>query len=158
MRGSKGLGTDLSGKASSFLPLSMLAVGFCSYFLSKVFPSPGDLPNPGIELRSPAFQVNSLLFEPVRKLLIKLREFSPIPTLLRVFFFFLIMNGYWIFLSFFLAGSMRDLSFVTRDQICAPCSGSRSPYHWTVRNYLDFSHDFSATLIFVLRLSCVCYA
>ena len=102
MRGSKGLGTDLSGKASSFLPLSMLAVGFCSYFLSKVFPSPGDLPNPGIELRSPAFQVNSLLFEPVRKLFIKLREFSPIPTLLRGFFFFLIMNGYWIFLSFFL--------------------------------------------------------
>ena len=24
-------------------------------------------------------------------------------------------------------------------------------------NYLDFSHDFSATLIFVLWLSCVCY-
>ena len=55
MRGSKVLGPDLRGKASSLLPLSMLAVGFCSYFSSKLFPSPGDLPNPGIQLRYPAF-------------------------------------------------------------------------------------------------------
>ena len=27
------------------------------------FPSPGDLPNPGIELRSPALQADSLLTE-----------------------------------------------------------------------------------------------
>ena len=31
------------------------------------FPSPGDLPNPGIESRSPAFQVDSLPAEPPRK-------------------------------------------------------------------------------------------
>ena len=30
-------------------------------------PSPGDLPNPGIELRSPTSQVDSLLAEPQRK-------------------------------------------------------------------------------------------
>ena len=29
-----------------------------------LFPSPGDLPNPGIELRSPEFQANSLPSEP----------------------------------------------------------------------------------------------
>ena len=28
------------------------------------FPSPGDLPNPGIKPGSPALQVDSLLFEP----------------------------------------------------------------------------------------------
>ena len=31
------------------------------------FPSPGDLPNPGIELRSPALQVDSLPAEPSGK-------------------------------------------------------------------------------------------
>ena len=31
------------------------------------FPSPVDFPNPGIELRSPALQANSLLFEPPGK-------------------------------------------------------------------------------------------
>ena len=31
------------------------------------FPSPGDLPNPGIEPRSPALQVDSLLAEPQGK-------------------------------------------------------------------------------------------
>ena len=31
------------------------------------FPSPRDLPNPGIEPRSPALQVDSLLFEPPGK-------------------------------------------------------------------------------------------
>ena len=31
------------------------------------FPSPGDLPEPGIEPGSPALQADSLLFEPLRK-------------------------------------------------------------------------------------------
>ena len=31
------------------------------------FPSPGDLPNPGIELRSPALQADSLPAEPQEK-------------------------------------------------------------------------------------------
>ena len=30
------------------------------YWSGYTFPSPGDLPNPGIELRSPALQVDSL--------------------------------------------------------------------------------------------------
>ena len=34
---------------------------------SQIFPSPGDLPNPGIEARSPALQVDSLPAEPPRK-------------------------------------------------------------------------------------------
>ena len=35
--------------------------------VGKSFPSPGDLPNPGIELRSPAFRADSLLSEPPGK-------------------------------------------------------------------------------------------
>ena len=35
--------------------------------LEWVFPSPGDLPNPGIEPRSPALQAGSLLSEPPGK-------------------------------------------------------------------------------------------
>ena len=34
------------------------------------FPSPGDLPDPGMEPRSPALQVNALTSEPPGKLLI----------------------------------------------------------------------------------------
>ena len=34
------------------------------YWSGYLFPSPGDLPKPGIELRSPALQANSLLAEP----------------------------------------------------------------------------------------------
>ena len=43
-------------------PLSM---GFSrqEYWSGLPFPSPGDLPDPGIETRSPALQANSLLTE-----------------------------------------------------------------------------------------------
>ena len=34
------------------------------YWSGLPFPSPGDLPNPGIKLRSPAMQVDSLPTEP----------------------------------------------------------------------------------------------
>ena len=34
------------------------------YWSGLPFPSPGDLPNPGIELRSPALQADSLPSEP----------------------------------------------------------------------------------------------
>ena len=37
------------------------------YWSGQPFPSPGDLPNPGIEPRSPALQVDSLLAEPPGK-------------------------------------------------------------------------------------------
>ena len=47
-------------------PLSMeLSLEYCS---GLPFPSPGDLPNPGIEPRSPALQVNSLPTEPPGRL------------------------------------------------------------------------------------------
>ena len=38
------------------------------YWSGLLFPSPEDFPNPGIEPRSPALQVDSLLSEPPRKL------------------------------------------------------------------------------------------
>ena len=37
------------------------------YWRGQLFPSPGDLPNPGIEPRSPALQADSLPAEPARK-------------------------------------------------------------------------------------------
>ena len=37
------------------------------YWSGQPFPSPGDLPNPGIEPRSPALQADSLPFEPTGK-------------------------------------------------------------------------------------------
>ena len=42
-----------------------LPMGFSrqEYWSGLPFPSPGDLPNPGIKPRSPAFQANSLLTE-----------------------------------------------------------------------------------------------
>ena len=53
-------------------PLSM---GFSrqKYWSGLSFPSPGDLPDPGIELQSPTLQADALPSEPPRKLLIGLR-------------------------------------------------------------------------------------
>ena len=46
-----------------------LFMGFSrqEYWIGLLFPSPGDLPNPGIEPRSPALQMDSLLSEPPGK-------------------------------------------------------------------------------------------
>ena len=48
------------------VPLSMGFPGK-KYYSGLPFPSPGDIPNPGIELRSPALQEDSLLSEPPGK-------------------------------------------------------------------------------------------
>ena len=47
-----------------------LSIGFPrqEYWHGLPFPSPGDLPNPGIEPGSPALQADSLLSEPAGKL------------------------------------------------------------------------------------------
>ena len=39
------------------------------YWSGLPFPSPGDLPNPGIKARSPAFQADALTSEPPGKLM-----------------------------------------------------------------------------------------
>ena len=54
-------------------------------FSGLPFPSPGDLPKPGIKPRSPALQAESLPAEPPGKP-IKMRKFPSIPNLLSVFF------------------------------------------------------------------------
>ena len=43
-----------------------LSLGFCrrEYWTGLPFPSPGDVPDPGIELDSPALQADSLPSEP----------------------------------------------------------------------------------------------
>ena len=50
------------------------------YWSGLPLPSPGDLPNPGIELRSPTLQADSLLSEPPGKLgfLVSFHEFAEI--------------------------------------------------------------------------------
>jgi len=40
------------------------------YWSGLPFPSPGDLPNPGIEPRSPAFQADALTSEPPGKVIL----------------------------------------------------------------------------------------
>ena len=44
------------------------------YWSGLPFPSPGNLPDPGIEPESPALQVDSLLSEPPGKALMSLRK------------------------------------------------------------------------------------
>ena len=46
-----------------------LCMGFSrqEYWSGVPFPSPGDLPNPGIEPRSPALQADAVLSEPLGK-------------------------------------------------------------------------------------------
>ena len=46
-----------------------LPMGFSrqEYWSGLPFPSPGDLPDPGIELRSPALQADALTSEPLAK-------------------------------------------------------------------------------------------
>ena len=48
---------------------SLLSMGFSrqEYWSGLPFHSPGDLPDPGIELRSPTLQADSLRFEPQGK-------------------------------------------------------------------------------------------
>ena len=64
--------------AKSCLPLAtpwsvarqvLLSMGFPrqEYWSGLPFPSPGDLPDLGMELRSPALQADSLPYEPFRK-------------------------------------------------------------------------------------------
>ena len=51
-----------------------LPVGFSrqEYWSELPFPSPGDLPNPGIKPRFPVLQADSLLTEPPRKPILEL--------------------------------------------------------------------------------------
>ena len=62
-----------------------LSMGFSrqEYWSGLPFPSPGDLPDPVIEPRSPALQADSLLSEPpVKPTLLKiLNSFSRIPSM-----------------------------------------------------------------------------
>ena len=48
---------------------SPLSMGFSrqEYWSGLPFPSPGDIPDPGIKLKSPALQADSLSSEPPRK-------------------------------------------------------------------------------------------
>ena len=49
---------------------ALLSVGFSrqEYWRGLLFPSPGNLPNPGIKPRSPALQADSFLSEPLESI------------------------------------------------------------------------------------------
>ena len=53
-------------------PQALLSIGFSrqEYWSGLPFPSPGDLPYPGIKPWSPTFQADALTFEPPGKLTI----------------------------------------------------------------------------------------
>ena len=57
------------------------SIGFSKqeYWSGLPFPSPGDLPNPGIEPVSPAFQADALISEPPGKLNFDLIPFKNKP-------------------------------------------------------------------------------
>ena len=50
------------------------------YWNGQPFPSPGNLPNPGIEARSPEFQVDSLPAEPQGEPLFNTHQFNTHPN------------------------------------------------------------------------------
>ena len=56
-------GSSAHGKNTGVFPME-------EYWSGLPFPSPGDLPNPGIEPRSPALQADALISEPPGKSLI----------------------------------------------------------------------------------------
>ena len=53
--------------AKSFPPPNSLLLFMSEYWNGLPSPSPGDLPDPGIELRSPALQADALTSEPPGK-------------------------------------------------------------------------------------------
>ena len=60
---------ESESESHSVVSESLWPHGLCrpEYWSGKPFPSPGDLPNPGIKARSPALQVDSLPSEPQGK-------------------------------------------------------------------------------------------
>ena len=98
------------------------------------FPSPGDLPEPGIERVSPTFAGTLFTTEPPEKPLL-LRELASffgcgpfsesLLHLLQYCFCFL----FWLF-----ACRAWDLGFLTRNQTINPCTGSQSLNYWIARN------------------------
>ena len=55
-------------------PMEYTVQGILHYWSALPFPSPGDLPNPGTESRSPALQAESLSPEPQEKWTMKKRR------------------------------------------------------------------------------------
>ena len=66
--GGIGMGKTCEPKAFSFQCMTKFTTKKKKEYWSGLsFPSPGDLPNPGTELKSPSLQANSLPSEPRRK-------------------------------------------------------------------------------------------
>ena len=72
---------------------ALRSMGFSrqEYWSGLPFPSPGDLPNPGIEPRSPALQTDTLPSEPLGKPLVILTGYLNI--LLYIFLYFNFLNN-----------------------------------------------------------------
>ena len=96
------------------------------YWSGLPFPSPGDLPNPGIEPRSPALQAEALTSEP-----------PGIPSMksgrpLRILPLCVCMNLDWGIIFYFLAvlQGLWHLSFQTKDRTqTLAVKGPKGPFH-----------------------------
>ena len=75
------------------------------YWIGLPFPSPGDLPDPRIEPRSPALQADSLLTEPPRKTIVAASIYIATNSNETSLFFSILPNTY-NFLSFFFESSL----------------------------------------------------
>ena len=114
------------------------------------FPSPGDLPYPGIEPRFPALQTDSVPSElpgkPILRQYLRFKRSGIVMLQLWVFpsmwIYFLMWTIFKVFIEFatifmFWVFSwpwgMWGPSFPTRNRTCTPCIGRQSPNHWTTR-------------------------
>ena len=102
------------------------------YWSGLLFPSPGDLPDPGIEPGSPTLQADAFLYKMWWELA------DSIITLFCIFFFFAVFIEFVtiLLLSYVLAcwpQSTWDLSSPTRGWTWTPCIGRQSLNHWATR-------------------------
>ena len=124
------------------------------YWCGLLFPSPGDLPNPGIEPTSPTLQADSLPSEPPGK-----------PAFVEdsgnIFFkiFFSYMDNFWnlywichnivsvLCFCFFWPWGMWALTSLTTDWTCAPRIGRWSFNLWDVREVPGLKIDWKGGMM-----------
>ena len=86
----KGKGKSLSHVQLFATPWTIQSMEFSrlEYWSGQPFPSPEDLPNPGIKPRSPALQADSLPAEPQGKLQILIAKYFVLFLVVSLFFLF----------------------------------------------------------------------
>ena len=88
------------------------------YWSGLPFPSPGDLPDPGIEPRSPAFQADALTFEPPLRCLILSHKSPRLCLIFQSFFCFSV----WIASIDLFSNILKILFLVVSNLLLSPPS------------------------------------